>query len=239
MKEQVQEIGVKKWYGGDWLSMQTELYAALGALLEDLGSCILSGCQVTDNGNSTYNVSAGIAYLKDSTGANGKFCRVYAQTGVAAASFPIFIVQASRDKTQVPTYGREYKDASIRNVIVEYYGNVLTTQPAHAHFVSITSAGVTTRLRDMLQSASYRFVTDAEKEAWNNKLAASSYTAADVLAKVLTLDGTGSGLDADLLDGKHAADFVLAADAVSAATANKVAKRDAAGALSVTDIIIV
>lgn len=33
------------------------------------------------------------------------------------------------------------------------------------------------------------------------KLAASSYTAADVLTKLLTVDGTGSGLDADLLDG--------------------------------------
>jgi hypothetical protein len=33
------------------------------------------------------------------------------------------------------------------------------------------------------------------------KLAASSYTAADVLAKIKTVDGAGSGLDADLLDG--------------------------------------
>lgn len=34
-------------------------------------------------------------------------------------------------------------------------------------------------------------------------LASSSYTAADVLSKLLTVDGTGSGLDADLLDGKN------------------------------------
>ena len=34
-------------------------------------------------------------------------------------------------------------------------------------------------------------------------LASSSYTAADVLAKLKGVDGTGSGLDADLLDGKH------------------------------------
>ena len=33
------------------------------------------------------------------------------------------------------------------------------------------------------------------------KLASSSYTAADVLTKVKTVDGTGSGLDADLLQG--------------------------------------
>jgi hypothetical protein len=33
------------------------------------------------------------------------------------------------------------------------------------------------------------------------KLNASTYTAADVLSKLLTVDGSGSGLDADLLDG--------------------------------------
>lgn len=35
----------------------------------------------------------------------------------------------------------------------------------------------------------------------NDKLESSSYTAADVLSKLLTVDGTGSSLDADLLDG--------------------------------------
>ena len=34
-----------------------------------------------------------------------------------------------------------------------------------------------------------------------SKLATSTYTAADVLTKIKTVDGTGSGLDADLLDG--------------------------------------
>ncbi len=36
-------------------------------------------------------------------------------------------------------------------------------------------------------------------------LASSSYTAADVLSKILTVDGASSGLDADLLDGQHGA----------------------------------
>lgn len=38
-----------------------------------------------------------------------------------------------------------------------------------------------------------------------NRLLSSSYTAADVLTKLLTVDGTGSGLDADLLDGLSSA----------------------------------
>lgn len=50
---------------------------------------------------------------------------------------------------------------------------------------------------------------DANLSNLNNEIAAkldaTSYTAADVFAKVLTLDGTGSGLDADLLNGLSSA----------------------------------
>lgn len=42
------------------------------------------------------------------------------------------------------------------------------------------------------------------------KLNTSAYTAADVLSKLLTVDGAGSGLDADLLDGISSAGFVAA-----------------------------
>lgn len=40
----------------------------------------------------------------------------------------------------------------------------------------------------------------------------SSYTAADVLTKIKTVDGTGSGLDADLLDGHDSTYFQVAAN---------------------------
>lgn len=41
--------------------------------------------------------------------------------------------------------------------------------------------------------------------ALNSKLNAALYTAADVLAKLITVDGAGSGIDADALDGKQLA----------------------------------
>ena len=44
---------------------------------------------------------------------------------------------------------------------------------------------------------------DGLQTALDAKLASSSYTAADVLTKVKTVDGSGSGLDADLLDGQQ------------------------------------
>lgn len=42
----------------------------------------------------------------------------------------------------------------------------------------------------------------------DSKLPASSYTASDVLAKLLLVDGAGSGLDADLLDGQIGAYYL-------------------------------
>src|SRR5690606_14166765 len=46
-------------------------------------------------------------------------------------------------------------------------------------------------------------VTSALQTQLNAKLNSSSYTAADVLTKLLTVDGSGSNLDADLLRGVH------------------------------------
>ena len=53
-------------------------------------------------------------------------------------------------------------------------------------------------------------VTSAIQAQINAKLASASYTAADVLSKLLGVDGTGSGLDADLLDSHHSTYFQVA-----------------------------
>lgn len=60
-------------------------------------------------------------------------------------------------------------------------------------------------------------VQAAINELDSEKLAASSYTAADVLAKLLTVDGAGSGLDADFLDGQSSAAFATASHTHAAA----------------------
>jgi len=65
-----------------------------------------------------------------------------------------------------------------------------------------------------------RYATAAQGTLATNALPAVSYTAADVLTKIKTVDGAGSGLDADLLAG-------LAP--TSAATVSTIMQRDAAG----------
>jgi hypothetical protein len=52
----------------------------------------------------------------------------------------------------------------------------------------------------------------------------TDYTASNVLTKLLTVDGDGSGLDADLLDGSHKSSFLLKADNLSGLSSTSTAR---------------
>lgn len=74
--------------------------------------------------------------------------------------------------------------------------------------------------------ANFQFIEDTFSDVNDNlglKLDSADYNAADVLSKLLTVDGTGSGLDADTLDGKNTA---------SDNTSNTVVIRDGSGNFS-------
>jgi hypothetical protein len=90
---------------------------------------------------------------------------------------------------------------------------------------SITAASIT--LRSTKGSPLTNAEVDANFTALNTAIAtgqtAASYTAADVLAKLITVDGAGSGLDADTLDGLNSA---------TANTASTIVARDASGNFS-------
>lgn len=76
-----------------------------------------------------------------------------------------------------------------------------------------------------LTSVPEEYVTETELNAKgyatttqvNTKLDSSAYTATDVLSKVKTVDGVGSGLDADLLDGKQGNVYALKTEVITEA----------------------
>jgi hypothetical protein len=68
MKEQVQETGVRKWFGDDFIDLQTEMNEGAKSPYTDFGSCVISGAAVTNNGNGTYTIADGIAYLVNNLG---------------------------------------------------------------------------------------------------------------------------------------------------------------------------
>lgn len=69
------------------------------------------------------------------------------------------------------------------------------------------AARTTLGLGTAATTAATDYATAAQGTKADNALPASSYTAADVLTKIKTVDGAGSGLDADLLDGQSSAYF--------------------------------
>lgn len=98
-------------------------------------------------------------------------------------------------------------------------------------------AGALVELKTLIDNLNSVYSTDAEaataiqavNDAWaaadanltsmiTNKLDASVYTAQDVMAKVLANDGTGSGLDADLLGGVASADYLTVNDIIDCGT---------------------
>jgi len=103
---------------------------------------------------------------------------------------------------------------------------LVSTQTSRVDLINTNLTSTNTALRtlisDRLQvanaAATYQTI-DIERAALANtnayiatKLDTASYTASDVLTKIKTVDGSGSGLDADTLDGNDSAYFGTAAD---------------------------
>lgn len=84
-----------------------------------------------------------------------------------------------------------------------------TYQPKGNYLTSIPEEYVT---ETELNAKGYATTTQV-----NTKLDSSAYTATDVLSKVKTVDGVGSGLDADLLDGKQGNEYALKTEAITEA----------------------
>ncbi len=99
-------------------------------------------------------------------------------------------------------------DASYASTISTSLGNRLRVDVNNQGLTStqqgnaLTNLGITASLTELNYVDG---VTSAIQTQLDAKLAASSYTASDVLDKLKTVDGSGSGLDADLLDGNSSA----------------------------------
>ena len=80
---------------------------------------------------------------------------------------------------------------------------------------ALTNLGITATTTELNYTDG---VTSNIQTQLDAKLASSSYTAADVLTKIKTVDGAGSGLDADLLDGQEGSYYQSALTALKTST---------------------
>jgi len=176
MKKQVQQPGVRKWFGDDWISMQDEMYAVLDGFYGDYGQqFILSGCAV--NGN---NISAGIVGLIDGSGFH--LCRF---AGIQGVAWPVYLYPAKITET------RAYLDNQVKPVSETW--TVGTSNQDEGGYFQLKQDGTSARFFDAIQTANRRFVTDAEKTGYAAQASAAITTIRggvaanyDTMAKIVT-----------------------------------------------------
>ena len=145
MKRQVQEVGIRPWYGDDWLSMQQELLEAQEALYAPYGSCVVSGCGVSGSA-----IAKGIVYL------DGKMMRFAGATGV---SFPCYLKANTRYEN------REYQTGGSKK-IAEIHEAVVSSSIPSGDYITFSAQGGKT-FRQAFQDANNRMVSDAKINEWN------------------------------------------------------------------------
>lgn len=160
MKRQTQTTGIRYWYGDDFLALQNELYKALDGFFTQYGNYVLSGCQITPNGNR-YDLSRGLMALTG-TDAEGQPARMIVPfEGVQNVALPVYFTLGCETVT------RSYKDGGVKPVSYAYKAVASTVQPA-GECLTVSQPDVL-RFTDVIQDAKHRFVTDTEREAWNGK----------------------------------------------------------------------
>jgi hypothetical protein len=104
-------------------------------------------------------------------------------------------------------------DANFSTTITTSIGTKLNSSAVSAFGLTLiddadaATARTTLGLGTAATTAATAYATAAQGATADAALPASSYTAADILTKLKTVDGSGSGLDADLLDGNSSAYF--------------------------------
>lgn len=161
MRRQVQEIGVKKYFGDDLVSLQEEPLRAIEALIQQYGNCIINGCNVSENGNA-YNVSAGMVALSGKDYKGKSVFYIVPFTTVDNVPLPGYLILNHTIEERV------YGDGNMKPAVVSYYASLRSIKPTDIPYIEITPSGAN-RFVDVLQDASHRFVTDSQKTIWSAK----------------------------------------------------------------------
>lgn len=143
MKELLSLTGGYKRHIDYLLTLQSEVLGVQNALFKNLGhDLVLSGCEVTNNGNGTVNIASGVVYV------GGEICRF-----ASVANIPSDGTKALVKGAPVTTDPKEFQDGSTKNIYKETFaiiGN--TTNQATQVVVRTALYGVKDYISDIVQS---------------------------------------------------------------------------------------
>lgn len=162
MKRQVQEIGVKKYFGDDLVSLQEESLKVLDSFFEEYGQCIISGCEIQEIQADLYNISSGIIGLLGKDYKGKSVFHIVPFIEVANVPLPGYITLNHTIEERV------YGDGNMKPAVVSYYASLRSIKPVDTPYIEIVPSGAN-RFVDVLQDTSHRFVTDSQKMTWDKK----------------------------------------------------------------------
>ena len=167
MKRHVQTTGVRNWSGDAFVELQREPLMALEAVLQDLGDCIVLGCQVSLREDGTYDVSSGYVALQGiDRGVMGdqsaQRILLMPFAGVQSVAMPMYIVP------QETVVNRVYNDGASKPIAYVWQAVYSASQPESGGYVTLTAAGGRS-WRDAMQDSTHRMVSDAKINAWDAK----------------------------------------------------------------------
>lgn len=166
MKRYMQKPGILPWAGDYFIELQREPLRAFEAFLQSIGPCVISGCEVTANSNGTYNIAPGFVALPGidrGIMGDGNTQRIMAMPfeGVNGVAMPLYLIPSVTDTNRV------YNDG-VSKPIAYSYKAVTSTTTSENGYITMTAQGGPS-WRDMMQDATHRLVSDAEKKTWNDK----------------------------------------------------------------------
>ena len=172
-----------------------------------------------------------VAASRAATTLPGEVKRISTISGGASAADVIHLIvrDESSDSYTVRSFALYLGDGTLFAIygqgdpIIEKSRAALLLLAIDATLIDLAASQVTFGNANFLNPAAttetpgvVELATDAEAAALADSLRALTpkamgaiFTAANILSRLLQADGAGSGLDADLLDGRHASDFAL------------------------------
>ena len=165
---------------------------------------------LTDLGNGSINITAELANTAVTAGSYGGSSAIPVITidedgRITAASTSAVLGVSGLDwHSANTTLQLETNDGTLFNVDVHQFGELDING-------NITISG-TVDGRDLSVDGAKLDLIEAN--------ATADQTAAEIMSAIQTVDGTGSGLDADLLDGQHASEIISAASAAASNNIN-------------------
>lgn len=157
MKRHTQQPGIRQWAGEDLLELQSEPLKALDGFFEEYGPCVIKGCHLTDNGDSTYNLSPGLVALAGTDAAGATTFKVVPFAGIDAMPLPIYLTLIHS------VVERPYINGQVKPIAYDYRAGVSAIRPDSGEYLELSTDSVP-RFVDVIQNAEHRFFTDAERD---------------------------------------------------------------------------